>query len=386
MDRRTFIKTGLVATATAFSLGDSFLGRPAAADHPGLAPGAGPYGPLQPANADLLRLPAGFSSRIIAQSGRPVGLTPYVWHIFPDGGATYATDDGGWIYACNSEVPGAGGAGAVRFDAEGNIVDAYPILRGTSSNCAGGPTPWGTWLSCEEYTAGMVWECDPTGLQPPAVRPAMGMFSHEAAAVDPALGHVYLTEDTGDGGFYRFTPDQPNDLSSGILEIASVSPAGTVDWFEIDNPVPIPFVETPTRRQVPAATPFASGEGCWFDVPRRRVYFTTKGDNKVWEYAPDTQHLSVVHDRLIVQGSPLTGVDNVTVAGNGDMFICEDGGNMEIVVITPDGQIAPFLQVEHSGSEIAGAAFSPDGSRLYFSSQRGFRLGVTFEVTGPFRG
>jgi secreted PhoX family phosphatase len=135
-------------------------------------------------------------------------------------------DDGGWIYVSNSEQPvTGGGVGAVRFDAAGRVVDAYPVLTGTNNNCAGGPTPWGTWLSCEENFFGFVYECDPTGENLPIRLAAMGQFAHEAAAVDPVGQRIYLTEDQGDGAFYRYTPTSWPDLLVGTLEVAVVDPA-----------------------------------------------------------------------------------------------------------------------------------------------------------------
>jgi secreted PhoX family phosphatase len=79
-------------------------------------------------------------------------------------------------------------------------------------------------------------------------------------------------------------------------------------------------------------------------------------------------------------------VDNVVVARSGDVYVAEDGGNMQLVILGPDESVSPFLEVTgQSGSEITGPAFSPDGSRLYFSSQRGGSGGITYEVRGPFR-
>jgi secreted PhoX family phosphatase len=381
MDRRTFLKSGLLATAAATTMGRAFWRTAWAAP---AQPGPGPYGPLLGPDANGIKLPAGFTSRQVARAGEPVGGSGYLWHTFPDGGATFATPDGGWIYVSNSEVPGAGGAGAVRFAADGSIADAYRILAGTSSNCAGGPTPWGTWLSCEEHDGGLVWECDPTGLLPGLPRPGLGTFKHEAAAVDPVAGQVYLTEDQSNGRFYRFTPAAYPDLTLGTLEAAVVA-SGAVTWLQIPFPnLPVP---TPTRAQVPATTAFKGGEGCWFDAPSRTVYFTTKGDNRVWAYAIDAATIEVIHDRDAAPGSPLKGVDNVIVSRSGDILVAEDGGDMELVLITPDRVISPLLQVTgQDGSEITGPAFDPSGTRLYFSSQRGNTLGITYEVSGPFRG
>jgi secreted PhoX family phosphatase len=80
-------------------------------------------------------------------------------------------------------------------------------------------------------------------------------------------------------------------------------------------------------------------------------------------------------------------VDNVVVSRSGDLYVAEDGADLQLCLITPDRIVAPFLQVLwQDGSELTGPAFSPDGQRLYFSSQRGGDgRGLTYEVTGPFR-
>jgi len=232
-DPRITRRASLQAAATlvaGLGLAPAFWRTGRAAGSVPVMPGNGPYGPLQPADANGIMLPQGFSSRVVAQGRLPVTGTDYIWHDFSDGAATFATPDGGWILVNNSETDAGagGGASAIRFAADGSIADAYRVLGGTSSNCAGGPTPWGTWLSCEEQDDGQVWECDPTGSKPAVARPALGLFSHEAAAVDPVHQHVYLTEDQGDGGLYRFTPDAYPDLAKGRLEVAVVAADGRV--------------------------------------------------------------------------------------------------------------------------------------------------------------
>lgn len=399
--RREFVTAGIATVA--FALSPAVV-RAAYAAAPATA-GEGPYGPLQPPDHNGLMLPVGFTSREIAKGGDIVTGTTYPWHIFSDGQATYRTIDGGWILVANSESLSATGAGvsAMRFLPNGRIESAYRILGGTNVNCAGGPTPWGTWLSCEEYDYGMVWECDPSGVLMPAPRPAMGVFTHEAAAVDPLGERVYLTEDEGDGGFYRFTPDAYPDLSTGMLEVAVVRDGGTVEWREVPDPT-IAMSGTPTRQQVPDMTRFRGGEGAWY--ANGIVYFTTKGDRKVWAYDTHARTIDVLFDGAAAPDSSLNAVDNVTVSPYGDVYVCEDGGNMEIGLITPDRKVSPFLRfvgenhVFQPPSEVAGVVFDPSGTRMYFSSQRAYPLpsgglsvagrlptglGAVYEVTGPFR-
>jgi secreted PhoX family phosphatase len=385
VERRSLLRAAVLG-GTSAALGGT-LWRGAAYAAPA-QPGAGPYGPLGAPDANGIRLPSGFTSRVVARSRQTVPGTSYTWHDAPDGGACYA-DGTGWIYVSNSEINPGGGAGAVRFSSTGAITGAYRILSGTRTNCAGGRTPWNTWLSCEEVDRGYVYETDPWGVKAAVRRDAMGRFKHEAAAADPVRKVVYMTEDVTDGCFYRFRPTTWGDLSAGTLEVlvaGSSATSGPVTWAR----VPDPTGATATRNQVSGAKRFNGGEGCYY--ANDTCWFTTKGDNRVWQYNAAAQTIELAYDDSLVPSgaAPLTGVDNVTGAASGDLFVAEDGGNMEICVITPDDVVAPFLRIDgQSGSEITGPAFSPDGTRLYFSSQRGTSGsssgGITYEVKGPFR-
>jgi secreted PhoX family phosphatase len=357
---------------------------PAAFAREALAAGPSAYGPLGEPDANGLMMPAGFTAREIARSGSPVAGTGYTWHGAPDGGAVFRAR-GGWIYVSNSEQGApAGGVSAIRFNARGAVVAAYSICAGTGRNCAGGATPWGTWLTCEEVADGNVFECDPTGARPAERRSALGSFQHEAAAVEPVGRRLYLTEDQPDGRFYRFTPSRWKRLDAGLLEVAVVEGDG-VRWVAVPNPNPVIGSDTPTRLQVPESTAFSGGEG--IAVLRRHVYFTTKGNNRVWDHDTRRGTIRVLYDAAQDPGRQLTGVDNCAFAGTGDLVVAEDGGNMELVAVAKSGLAAPILRVVgQDGSELAGPAFDPTFRRLYFSSQRGVSgPGITYEITGPFR-
>jgi secreted PhoX family phosphatase len=386
MERRTFMRASVLgAGAVAFS--GSLWQRAALAAPAQNAPS--PYGALQAADANGILLPPGFTSQIVARSGQTVPGTSYRWHSAPDGGACFA-DGSGWIYVSNAEVSASAGGGAsmLRFDSAGTVTGASRILSGTNTNCAGGKTPWNTWLSCEETSTGRVWETFPFGGTAVA-RPAMGRFTHEAAAADPVRRVIYLTEDRSDGCLYRFVPNTWGDLASGRLQalVAGTATSGSFTWADVPDPDGSP---TATRSQVSGAKRFNGGEGCHY--ANDTLWFTTKGDNRVWQLnlASGTYELAY-DDSLVSPGTaPLTGVDNVTGSSRGDLYVAEDGGNMEICMITPDDRISVFLRINgQSGSEITGPAFTPAGDRLYFSSQRGTSGsssgGITYCVTGPFR-
>ncbi|MDX1757479.1 MAG: DUF839 domain-containing protein [Marinobacter sp.] len=399
-------------------------------------------GPLEEPDLYGVRSPAGFTTRVVAvnkELPQPKGMSaagPQTggvgnrpWHIFPDGAGVVPRDNGGWIYISNSEVPGAGTigfmypalsglanaaeeltpglaqVGTLVFDPDGTIVDSYTILSGTTFNCAGCVTPWKTWLSCEEFPNGQVWECDPYQPGEGLARPTLGLFSHEAIAIDPNERRLYLTEDMPDGRFYRWLPD-PADwpegaeraaLQAGRLQVMAVGGDGVegalaspqpITWIDALNPH-----EPQDQNRIPESTAFDGGEGVWYF--NGIVYFATKGDNRIWAVDTAAQTVEIIYDLATAEApnNILSGVDNLFVTNQGDVLVAEDGGDMQVVAILPDRTLKPIVQVVgQDASEIAGVAFSPDGRRMYFTSDRGGRnglggftngLGMVYEVLLP---
>jgi len=368
---------------------------------------------LQEKDENNLMLLEGFKSRVVAITGeKPSKNSNYKWHKFPDGGAVFPTKSGGWIYVSNSEVfkHNKGGVGTLVFDKNSNIINAYSICSKTTGNCAGGPTPWNTWLTCEEINEGFVLECDPSGKKKPIKYKSLGMFRHEAASVDPKTFNIYMTEDQEEGGFYRFIPEKESkkkaNYKKGILQVANINNS-KVEWINVPEPQANPKVKKGNEtKHIPVLMKrgnnskikyfiFNRGEGSWYY--QGKIFFATTGDDSIWVYSIGDEKI----EKFYKGDGALKHPDNVTVSKNGLILAAEDSDDMEIVAISQKTKKTfPLLRiVGQKGSEITGPAFDPSGSRLYFSSQRGktkvkktikgkiyefARSGITYEVTGPF--
>ncbi len=447
LSRRTFLQTllfsaGSVATASwlagCHSSSSSSSTNAATSGAPQPSPFAS-IGPLQAADDNGVQLPAGFSSRVIAVFNEPpIPENPgFLWHSDPDGGAVFRTDDGGWIYVSNSEVrdsttggaaglPGTsrehvealgllrGGVSALRFDADGNLVDAYPVQRNTTTNCAGGVTPWGTWINGEEILDGYMFECSPLrdGGTPLRLE-RFGRKAHEMAALDPESRAIYHTEDmAGDERFYRtifpaetaWPAGGRPDWQQGLLQVLVVDDG--IDAAR-KGPVPIRWINAidDGRPQsdvyLSETTVFAGNEGCWF--LSGFVFFTTKSDDNIWVIDTVGGTIeSIYNPEDGPVGSPvdpdepaMAGVDNIAMTLDSEMIVVEDGGDMRAMVLLPDRTTIPLLRLpgDPNVTEVTGPAFSPDGRRLYVSSQRALRNGipagfgtggVVYEITMPF--
>lgn len=420
------------------------------------------FGPLRPDPNRIMDLPTGFRYHIVSRAGDRMddGLRVPNNH---DGMAAFAGDQGRVILVCNHELeidelelsgygpdastvpdfvwpklydaggrktPGTGGTTTTLYNpATGRTERQHLSLAGTELNCAGGATPWRSWLSCEEcfelpgqadsqyrdQPHGYVFEvpADATELVEPRPIRAMGKFMHEAAAVHAPSGIVYMTEDRHKSLFYRYIPTVPGDLHAGgrlqALAMRDRKSPVTHNWWR--SPI-IPFGESMATHWVDldnvdsdeddlrergasrGAAIFARGEGLCTGEDYLAFSCTIGGRarlGQVFTYAPSphegTPQESAEPGQLTLiaeasEDSLLRNADNLTHAPWGDLLVCEDtSSHCGIIGIGPDGSQYTVADNAYSNSELAGVCFSPDGRTLFVNIQY---PGMTLAITGPW--
>ncbi len=421
------------------------------------------FGPLLNTPEGILDLPKGFSCKVISRQGDLMSDGLKVPGAY-DGMGSFKWKDGKVILIRNHEInvgtssgspfgssnenigmvdksriydyargqkPCLGGTTTFIYNEKEQKVELeYLSLTGTVRNCAGGITPWNSWITCEEteYKTGFddvlekdhgynfeVPASDKIGLVEPVPLKEMGRFVHEAVTVDPKTGIVYQTEDTGNALFYRFIPNVKGKLAKGgklqCLSLKEWKSADTrnweseadlfpekkkfeVEWIDLDD-VESPDNDLRLRGFKKGAARFANSEGIWFG--KNELYFAcTKGGKntkgQIFRYVPGKYEGGAREKEdpgtleLFIEPNNIEmfqNCDNLTIAPWGDVVICEDKADPRILGITPDGKVYPIAKnIGYRKSEFAGPVFSPSGKTLFINIQT---PGLTLAITGPWK-
>jgi secreted PhoX family phosphatase len=463
--RRDFLAASLLG-AGSISMGLIVFARyRVAGKAPPISEAMGPLGVVndETTGLPLLKLPEGFRYKSMSWAG----TTLHDGHTVPgsaDGMGVVQQEGSRVTMVRNHELQGPsgpigdpekaydetpGGTTTLVFDTENEeLVDSWVSLGGTLFNCAGGVTPWGTWLSCEESVFnpemahlspprkqrywgverarrphGYVFEVPATGVAKPEPILAMGQFFHEAVAIDPTTGIAYMTEDTGPkAGFYRYIPETPGKLGQGgrlqMMKVVDrpemndylvLDQEMDVEWVDIPDPTAGLVANHPNGDGVVAqgltagGSAFVALEGC--AISEGRIYFTSKlGGHAmagyVLEYHPAREKIWMVYQ------SPghghFSGPDNLVVSPRGSLVICEDRltadkAAQNVAGLTREGeffrfcQINPRLKGKFAGFNLSSTALKSEWAGATFSLDGQwlfiniYNPGVTLAVTGPWQ-
>ena len=454
MSRRAMLRAGALGSLGIAVTGsiDAIAAPPAVA----LTRRAAGYGALVPDPAGILSLPPGFSYKIVAQAGRTLLENGDPSPSDPDGAAVFESRTS-WNLVQNHEIggketygvpaspgltfdPGArGGTTTIVMDKRGNRVREYVSLAGTHTNCAGGRTPWKTWLTCEETEQrrggallqdhGWTFEVDAfdrnANLDPVPLK-FLGRYPHEAVAVDPD-GPIYLTEDANNphGLYYRWTPPAGFEPGKGALRALALSVGGDSagslqamlctegdrriadlsEATQVGATYNVTWVDVPDRLATTTSTrkQFETGEvtgsrklegaywgdgGAYFVASFARLTDGSRHehDGQVWFYDPSSQTVTL-KTIFGVNADPdadtdYDGPDNIVLDPNGGLILAEDGGGIQhLVGVTTSGKAFPLARNDVSGGEFAGPTFTEDGEVLFACI---LGDGYTFAVTGPW--